>query len=99
MGDLVTLTLFGAVANVLIGFARSALPIVVIVLIFFSAIGCAFVTRRNTHVGHLLGEGWVPLFGAMVITSASGIVLDLFVGRYEGYAQLAIAIGGEHDAL
>ncbi|KAI0317479.1 hypothetical protein OF83DRAFT_1171950 [Amylostereum chailletii] len=94
LGDLVTLALFGLVSNVLIGVARTPLPIVVILVLVLSAVGCAIVTRRNAHISHLLTEGWLPLFGAMVITSASGIVLDVFVSRYEGYAQLAIAIGG-----
>ena len=35
----------------------------------------------------------------MVITSASGIVLDLFVTRYDGYALLAVAFGGTYPFL
>jgi len=34
------------------------------------------------------------LFGAMVISSGTGIVLDIFASRYEGFPLLAIVIGG-----
>lgn len=42
----------------------------------------------------LLGQGWSPLFGAMAISSATGIILDLFVSRYKGFALLAVIISG-----
>ena len=95
LGDLVTLALFGLVAAVLINFAHAPIfPALVILLFIAGGISCAFVVRRNKFVNHLLREGWVPLFSAMVITSGSGIVLDMFVERYEGYALLAIAFAG-----
>lgn len=52
-------------------------------------------TRRNKFVKDLMKEGWSPLFGAMAISCGAGIVLDMFVGRYQGFALLAIVIGGE----
>ncbi len=72
----------------------TAAPYVVVAVVTLSAIACASVVRRNEHVRPLLGAGWTPLLGAMVIASASGIVLDVFVSRYEGYAILAVAFGG-----
>jgi len=72
----------------------TATPYVVVAVVTLSAIACASVVRRNEHVRPLLGAGWTPLLGAMVIASASGIVLDVFVSRYEGYAILAVAFGG-----
>ena len=59
-----------------------------IVLCF--AIAClSFVfTLKNKHVRLLLKEGWSPLLGAMVISSGTGIVLDIFVSRYKGFALL-----------
>jgi len=41
-----------------------------------------------------LKEGWSPLLGAMVISIGTGIVLDMFVSRYEGFAVLAVVISG-----
>lgn len=65
-----------------------------IILLALGAVGWVFVTRRNLHVRDLLKEGWVPLFAAMVISSGTGIVLDTFVARYEGFALLAVVISG-----
>ncbi|KAI6021150.1 Mg transporter [Pisolithus marmoratus] len=39
-------------------------------------------------------RGWSPLFGAMVISSATGIVLDIFASRYQGFPLLAVVISG-----
>jgi solute carrier family 41 len=41
-----------------------------------------------------MGQGWTPLFGAMIISTATGIILDLFVSRYSGFALLAVLISG-----
>ena len=67
-----------------------------IILLALGAVGWVFVTRRNPHVRELLKEGWVPLFAAMVISSGTGIVLDTFVTRYEGFALLAVVISGSY---
>ncbi|KAI6017533.1 hypothetical protein BKA83DRAFT_4320801 [Pisolithus microcarpus] len=50
--------------------------------------------RRNSCVKDLVWHGWPPLFGAMVISSATGIVLDTFASRYQGFPLLAIVISG-----
>lgn len=72
----------------------SPFPLVVIIALAVAAVAWAFVTRRNRHVSHLLLEGWIPLFVAMIISCGTGIVLDLFVSRYEGFALLATVISG-----
>lgn len=59
-----------------------------------SACVCTYFTRKNRHVRDLLWQGWTPLFGAMVISTASGLILDFFVSRYSGFALLAIVISG-----
>ncbi|KAI0042837.1 hypothetical protein FA95DRAFT_1563902 [Auriscalpium vulgare] len=94
LGDLVTLTLLGIVSAILIHVISTPIPAIIIGFLVLSSVACAVVTRRNEHVRDLLTQGWVPLFGAMVITSGSGIVLDVFVSKYDGYALLAVAIGG-----
>jgi solute carrier family 41 len=45
-------------------------------------------------VKDLVKEGWSPLFGAMIISCGTGMVLDLFVERYDGFALLAVVISG-----
>lgn len=83
------------------------LLIILIALIVVVSIGvCGAITRRNPDVKHLIWQGWSPLFGAMVISSGTGIVLDVFVSRFEDFALLAVAISGKlcytahgHDML
>ncbi len=94
LGDFVTMSLLGAMSTVLTLGSGTAAPYAVIVFVTLCAIACIVVVRRNEHVRPLLGVGWTPLLGAMVITSLSGVVLDTFVSRYEGYAILAVAFGG-----
>ncbi|PBK83748.1 hypothetical protein ARMGADRAFT_1055709 [Armillaria gallica] len=94
LGDLVTLVLIGAVSTVLIRFLHTPVPLIICAIVVLSAISCGVSTRRNSHVRDLISQGWSPLFGAMIISSATGIVLDLFVSRYEGFALLAVVISG-----
>lgn len=75
-------------------FISTPIPSIVIVLLAVAAVGWAVVTRQNPYVKHLLLEGWTPLFIAMVISSGTGVVLDMFVSRYEGFALLAVVISG-----
>ncbi|KAE9405851.1 hypothetical protein BT96DRAFT_955114 [Gymnopus androsaceus JB14] len=82
LGDLVTLLLIGLLSTIFIPFLNGLVPIFVVVALLISS---SF---------YLLKQGWVPLFGAMLISSSTGIVLDLFVSRYEGFALLAIVISG-----
>ncbi|CAK5279184.1 unnamed protein product [Mycena citricolor] len=99
LGDLVTLLLLGAVATTLIYVMHTPIPFVVAIIITLFAISCGFYVRRNSHVAPLLTQGWSPLFGAMIISSGTGIVLDMFVTRYEGFALLAVVISGLPGAV
>jgi len=45
-------------------------------------------------VKDLIWQGWTPLFGAMVISCGTGIVLDMFASRYPGFPLLAVVISG-----
>ncbi|KAJ7778783.1 Mg transporter [Mycena maculata] len=99
LGDLVTLVLIGAVSSVLIIFLHTPIPFTIGLLVVLSALSCGMFTRRNPHAAPLLTQGWAPLFGAMVISSGTGIVLDLFVSRYDGFALLAVVISGLPGAV
>ncbi|KAI0345011.1 hypothetical protein BDW22DRAFT_1325659 [Trametopsis cervina] len=94
LGDLITLLLLGLASSVNIVLINTPVPLIIIILLTVAAIGWAFVTRGNRRVSHLLLVGWVPLFAAMVISCGTGIVLDLFVSRFEGFALLAAVISG-----
>lgn len=90
------MSLLGLMSTLIIlGFGTFA-PFLVIGVVIFWAVACAYIALQNEYAKPLLKQGWTPLLGAMVITSGSGIVLDLFVSRYEGYALLAVAFGGAY---
>ena len=95
LGDLVTLCLLGLVSMVLIKFIGTPIPIILTILIALSSIACGIATYRNLTVRHLLMEGWTPLFGAMIISNGTGMILDMFVGRYEGFGLLSVVINGQ----
>lgn len=94
LGDLFTLILLGYTSTVLIPFLHTPLPFIVGCLVVCASATCFLYALKNEHSRPLLSEGWSPLFGAMAISSGTGIVLDMFVSRYEGFAVLAIVISG-----
>jgi len=94
LGDLVTLVLLGFVSALFIPFIETPLPFIFGIFVICCAIACFVLTLKNKHIRPLLKQGWWPLFGAMLIGSGTGIVLDMFVSRYEGFAVLAVVISG-----
>lgn len=94
LGDLITLCFIGVISTVLIRVIDTPIPFILAALVVIGASVCFVFTIRNRHVRPLLTQGWTPLFGAMAISSATGIVLDRFVSRYEGFALLAVVISG-----
>jgi solute carrier family 41 len=99
LGDLVTLVLIGLVSMLLINFLHTPIPLLLGCIVIAFAIFCTIYVRRNHHVRDLIFQGWAPLFGAMIISSGTGIILDLFVSRYEGFALLAVVISGLPGAV
>ncbi|KAH9948139.1 hypothetical protein B0H21DRAFT_265446 [Amylocystis lapponica] len=94
LGDLVTLAIL-AVSSVLhIVIIDTIYPLLIVILLTIFAVGWTIVTLRNRHVKHMLLEGWTPLFVAMIISSGTGLVLDTFVIRYEGFALLSVVATG-----
>ena len=94
LGDLFTLVLTGVVSNLLIPFLHTPIPLMLAIAVVCFGAGCLTYTLKSDVVRHLLKEGWSPLFIAMCISIGTGIVLDTFVSRYEGFAILAIVISG-----
>jgi cation transporter-like permease len=94
LGDLITLCMIGLVSALLIPFLHTPLPFIVGVASVAIAAACLVYTLRNEHVRGLLWQGWSPLLGAMMISSATGMILDVFVSKYEGFAMLAVVISG-----
>ncbi|OCH88237.1 hypothetical protein OBBRIDRAFT_734865 [Obba rivulosa] len=94
LGDLVTLSILGLVSSLHLMVIDTPVPLIIVITLIAAAVGWIIVTQRNPHVRHLLLEGWAPLFLAMVISSGTGLVLDTFVSKYNGYALLAIVVTG-----
>ncbi|SNX81532.1 uncharacterized protein MEPE_00237 [Melanopsichium pennsylvanicum] len=94
LGDLTTLTLLGLLASALVHFEGTFLATVILAAMAIACIASFIVTYRNAYVRELLTSGWVPLLVAMFISSGAGLVLDSFVGRFEGFALLAPVISG-----
>lgn len=95
LGDLVTLCLLGVISTAYLYIIDTIFPILIVTGLIVSAVFWTFSTRKNPHVSDLLTQGWVPLFVAMIISCGTGIVLDLFASRYEGFALLAVVISGQ----
>lgn len=94
LGDLTTLTLLGLLASSLVHFEGTFLATVILAAMAVACIASFIVTYRNAYVRELLTSGWVPLLIAMFISSGAGLVLDNFVGRYNGFALLAPVLSG-----
>ena len=99
LGDLVTLTLLAFVASGLIGAVTSVGPLMICIALLGGLAIAIILTRRNVHVAPLLGSGWGVQIGAMVISSITGLVLDHYVERFEGFGVLAIVTGGLPGAV
>ncbi|KIO25583.1 hypothetical protein M407DRAFT_208950 [Tulasnella calospora MUT 4182] len=93
LGDLLTLTLLALSSTALL-YIPSPVPF----LLLLALLGLTFLAVRaaskNAEVKHLLGSGWTPLFGAMLISSGTGMVLEKFVKKYEGFGLMAVIISG-----
>lgn len=40
-------------------------------------------------------QGWVPLLAAMVLSSGTGMLLDTYVQRWDGFGALAVVMAGK----
>ncbi|KAL8292887.1 hypothetical protein RQP46_000581 [Phenoliferia psychrophenolica] len=89
LGDLLTLIILGLLSSLFAKFMGTLVSTAVF-LCLLAAIGLnVVITFRNAYVQELLTIGWSPLFAAMVIASASGLVLEAYVNEYRGFALFA----------
>jgi len=95
LSDLVTLFILGIVGTLLLPYINTPVPFFFLPFLILAGGGFAWTTLRNEHVKGLVRDGWTPLLAAVSISSATGMVLEQCVGRYEGYAILAVAMTGE----
>lgn len=76
-------------------------PVPLISVIVMSAAALWFTRRvmRDAWVKDIARGSWAPLIGAMLISSGTGMVLESGVGKYRGFALLAISMTGLTGAI
>ncbi|KAL7420036.1 hypothetical protein Q5752_005001 [Cryptotrichosporon argae] len=99
LGDLVTLFILALLGSALVGAMDTPVPLLAVVVL---AVAAAWFTKRvmrDAWVRNVARGGWVPLIGAMLISSGTGMVLEAGVAKYRGFALLAISMTGLTGAL
>lgn len=91
---MLTLSILSFVSLLHTRIETTPLPLIFVIGLSCIAIGLAVAVHRNPQVTHLLRQGWWPLFAAMIISNGTGLLLDTFVSRYQGYALIAVVITG-----
>ncbi|KAJ9094702.1 hypothetical protein QFC21_005859 [Naganishia friedmannii] len=95
LGDLLTLFIMALVGTCLVRVLGTPVPVVCVGVMCLATGGIWWSLRRMKGRRDEEGQGgWSPLIGAMLISSATGLVLDRSVNRYKGFAILAISITG-----
>ncbi|KAF9585966.1 hypothetical protein BGW38_010734 [Lunasporangiospora selenospora] len=89
-GDLITLIILAGCAVVLQKVIDSPISIVILVFLLGLIPAWTVYVRRNKFVK----EGWVPVFGAMVISSTAGLTLERYINQYPGMALISPVLNG-----
>lgn len=93
LGDIVTLSVLAASAFIFQQ-AHLALNILVILSLVCILPFLGSYVQKNSHVKHLLYEGWSSLVISMVICSFAGLILEQYITRYKGMALLSPVLNG-----
>ncbi|WRT64715.1 uncharacterized protein IL334_001649 [Kwoniella shivajii] len=94
LGDLLTLFILALLGTALVGTMDTVIPLLAVITM---SIAAGWFTRRvikNKWVKNVARGSWLPLIGAMLISSGTGMVLAKGVGKYRGFALLAISMTG-----
>ncbi|GAA96683.1 hypothetical protein E5Q_03354 [Mixia osmundae IAM 14324] len=88
-GDLITLTILAVISSALVGVLGSFVSTFIFLGLLLSIVLHFFVTFRNAYVQELLWSGWIPLITAMLLSSATGVILEHAVNNFRGYGLVA----------
>lgn len=94
LGDLVTIFILALFGTVLVGAMDTPVPLIMVLLMSGAAVWFTVRVLRVEWVRNVARGGWIPLIGAMLISSGAGMVLAKGVGHYKDYALLAISMTG-----
>ncbi|KAM0754028.1 hypothetical protein T439DRAFT_285754 [Meredithblackwellia eburnea MCA 4105] len=89
LGDLLTLIILGFLSSFFAKLMGTLISTAVFLCLLAAVAINVVITFRNAYVQELLTIGWGPLFAAMAIASASGLVLEAYVNEFEGFALFA----------
>lgn len=94
LGDLVTIFILALFGTALVGTMDTPVPSILVLLMSAAAVWFTIRVLRVEWVRNVARGGWLPLIGAMLISSGTGMVLAKGVGHYKGFALLAISMTG-----
>jgi solute carrier family 41 len=99
LGDLLTLFILALAGTVLVGAMDTPLPLISVIIMSIAALWFTRRVMRDTWVKDIARGSWIPLISAMLISSGTGMVLESGVGKYRGFALLAISMTGLTGAI
>ncbi|WWC59537.1 uncharacterized protein I303_102093 [Kwoniella dejecticola CBS 10117] len=94
LGDLLTLFILALLGTALVGAMDTVIPLLAVIVMSIAAGWFTRRVMRNEWIKNVAKGGWIPLIGAMLISSGTGMVLAKGVGKYRGFALLAISMTG-----
>ena len=73
IGNPIILCLIGILSTILIAIVNALIPLILSLLLVVSLVFCAVPIHRNRFVCDPMGQGWTPLFGATILSTALGL--------------------------
>ncbi|KAF9169655.1 hypothetical protein BGX20_010025 [Mortierella sp. AD010] len=93
-GDLVTLMILSGIAVFLQEYIKTALCLVLLLVLLMLIPAWFYYVRRNKYVSEVVKEGWGPVFSAMVIASTAGLTLERYINQFPGMAMISPVLNG-----
>ncbi|ORX93136.1 MgtE-domain-containing protein [Basidiobolus meristosporus CBS 931.73] len=93
-GDIIALTLFAGFSRGFLVVIDTHICIVILILSLLTIPVWTHLILANEHVKGLLFVGWSPIFGALIISSFSGLVLERFINQYPELALYSPVLTG-----
>ncbi|KAK2713968.1 hypothetical protein QYM36_009757 [Artemia franciscana] len=96
LGDLITLGLLTAFASIFFDIHDKHNWVSPLLIVLFLLTLPIFIRISLKHVQttEVLKYGWGPILGAMLISSAGGLILDQFIHRFDAFAVFQPVISG-----
>ncbi|KAK9711630.1 hypothetical protein K7432_007690 [Basidiobolus ranarum] len=94
LGDIIALTLFAGFSRGLLVVIDTQISLILLIILLLTIPVWIHLILANEHVKHLLFVGWSPIFGALLISSFSGLVLERFINQYTELALFSPVLTG-----